>query len=452
MKSKQEVWQRRIPSMERILSSDEAASVITRHGREAVKGSASEVLDAIRSSGGAGDVTVGDVLGKAARLLDDRSIPSLRRVINASGVLIHTNLGRSPVSPGLWAGAAEIVGGYSNLEFDLAAGSRGKRDHHIAKNAARLFGSESALLVNNNAAAVLLLLSAVATGSEVLVSRGELVEIGGGFRVPDIIQQGGARLVEVGTTNRTRAPDYEKAITDRTAAVLLVHRSNFDIVGFTESPTVAELVEICRRHDVPLLCDEGTGRAVDLSKYGVAPAPTVGEMLASGIDVVTCSTDKLLGTVQGGLILGRRDLLDKCARHPLMRALRGGKESYALIAATLSSFAAGFHERDIPLYAMLSRSTEELRARAGRVAAAVSGEAVDTRAAIGGGTTPNETIASCGVRLTGNAERWRELLLEAAVPVVGTIVDDRFTLDLRSVDPSDGEMLIATLKDVAARL
>jgi L-seryl-tRNA(Ser) seleniumtransferase len=355
-------------------------------------------------------------------------------VINATGVIIHTNLGRAPIDATLWSEAASVVTGYSNLEFDLDRGERGARDEHLAELCRSLFGCEAAVLTNNNAAGTLLMLASTSAGREVLVSRGELVEIGGSFRVPDVIQQGGAKLREVGTTNRTRARDYANASNEQTAAILRVHRSNFDIVGFTEMPSVAELVEVAREKRIPMLYDEGTGRVVDISKYGFDKKETVRQLLEAGVDAISCSTDKLLGASQGGLILGREEVIAKCRRHPLMRALRVGKESYAIIAETLRAFITGRHEERVPIYRMLATPIDALRDRAQKLGAK---NIIESRCALGGGTTPTETIPSIAIAVDGNPNEQYARFLKNDPPIVGRIVEDRFTLDMRTVLEED---------------
>ena len=368
---------------------------------------------------------------------------TLRRVINGSGVIIHTNLGRSPIDPDLWRRAGSIAGGYSNLEFDVEEGERGARDEHLVSICRTLFGCEAALLTNNNAAATLLLLAAVAPKREVLVSRGELVEIGGSFRVPDVIQQGGAKLREVGTTNRTRARDY--IVKRNTAAILRVNRSNFDIVGFTEQPSIEELVEVAHAKRVPLLYDEGSGRAIDISKYGFKKRDTVRELIAKGVDVLTCSTDKLLGATQGGLLLGRADIIAKCRKHPLMRAVRAGKESYAVIAETLRAFATERYEQDITIYRMLAMSVDELRRRASDLVAGTKCKVIDSDCALGGGTTPTESIPSIAIHVPGKAnELYRAFL---AKNIVGRIVEDRFTIEVRTLLEADVAVVGNALRD-----
>ncbi|HYM60105.1 MAG TPA: L-seryl-tRNA(Sec) selenium transferase [Thermoanaerobaculia bacterium] len=426
---------RAIPSVERILSSETVKPLIAEYGRPGVKAAIAGHLDALRASrepwtNAAGAIALRERLALA-------SGSTLRRAINATGVIIHTNLGRSPIDDGLWAEASEIVTGYSNLELDLESGERGRRDEHLAAICHSLFGCEAALLANNNAAATLLLLAAVASKKEVLVSRGELVEIGGSFRVPDVIQQGGARLREVGTTNRTRARDYADAASRKTAAILRVHRSNFEIVGFTETPTIEELVEVAHARKLPLLFDEGSGRVVDLAKYGFSPHATIRDHIATGVDVLTCSTDKLIGATQGGLILGRREIIERCRRHPLMRALRAGKESYAIIASTLRAFLAEKHEERIPIYRMLALSTDELRARAASLVDGTNCRSVDARCVLGGGTTPTETIPSTAVEVPGNANAYHQRFLHNDPPIVGRIEDDRFLFDVRTLLPVD---------------
>ncbi|MGK2857094.1 MAG: L-seryl-tRNA(Sec) selenium transferase [Thermoanaerobaculia bacterium] len=442
---------RRIPSMESLLGEPRIAALIAAWGREPVKDAIREQLDAVRGGGGTDAFSL-DTLTSAITLALGRSMrTTLERVVNATGVIIHTNLGRSPVSADAWSAASELACGYSNLELDLATGSRGKRHLHVSDLASRLFGCESALLVNNNAAAVLLVLSAIAAGKEVIVSRSELVEIGGAFRVPDIIQQGGAKLREVGTTNRTRAADFEAAIGRRTGAILSVHQSNFQIVGFTEEPQLVELHRIAKAKKVPLVIDEGSGRVADLSRYGFRRQPTLRELIATGADVVTCSTDKLIGASQGGLILGRREILERCAAHPLMRAIRPGKETFALVGAALSAFLAGRQEEQIPIYRLLSASVDSLRERATRIAAATGARVMPCDSALGGGTTPAETIPSIAIAPAGDASRHQRALLERRVPILSRVSEDRLLLDLRSVPPeADGE-IVAALTELSAR-
>jgi L-seryl-tRNA(Ser) seleniumtransferase len=436
---------RAIPAVERVLSGAALAPLIASYGRVRVKEALTAHLHTLREERVSWDepAAVAAITAAVAQATGS----SLRRVINGSGVIIHTNLGRSPIGPAVWQRTADVVTGYSNLEFDLDEGERGARDEHLAALCGTLFGCEAAILTNNNAAGTLLALAAVASGRDVIVSRGELVEIGGAFRVPDVIQQGGAKLREVGTTNRTRASDYAGAITRRTAALLRVHRSNFDIVGFTETPSIAELVAVARAKKLPLLYDEGSGRVVDLEPYGFTRDATLRELIAAGVDLVMCSTDKLIGATQGGLILGRADLIAHCRKHPLLRALRAGKESYAVVAETLRAFATGAHEREIPIYEMLAARPDALRARAEELTRGTPARVVASACALGGGTTPTETIPSIAVEVPGNAAALQERLLRNDPPIVGRIVDDRFLLDMRTLLAGDVGIVAQTLRD-----
>jgi L-seryl-tRNA(Ser) seleniumtransferase len=439
---------RRIPSVERILSAAPFAPLVAELGRERVKEGIVAHLERLRDARAAYDE--GEALASVRAHVAASTSSSLRRIINATGVIIHTNLGRSPIDAALWRRAGAAVTGYSNLEFDLGAGDRGARDEHLSALCATLFGCEAAILTNNNAGGTLLLLAAIAAGREVLVSRGELVEIGGAFRVPDVIQQGGARLREVGTTNRTRARDYAEAVSKKCAAILKVHRSNFEIVGFTESPSTEELIEVARAKKLPLLYDEGSGRVVDLAPYGFARGETIRELVAKGVDAVTCSTDKLIGATQGGLILGRAGVVARCRRHPLLRALRAGKESYAVIGETLRAFATGRHEEQIPIYRMLATPLEALRARAAELLLGTVARAIDSDCALGGGTTPAETIPSVAIEVPGDANELYARFLRNVPPIVGRIVDDRFTIEVRTLLDDDVPQVRAALRGAAA--
>lgn len=421
----------RIPSMERILSSGEGTAAAQRWGRVRLRDAIREILAEVRARRSE-PPSIAALVAEAVARLSIVASPSLRRVVNATGVIIHTNLGRSPLAGSAVEGGRAVLERYSNLELDLGTGARGRRHSHLDRVTAELFGCEAALLVNNNAAGILLVLAALSSGREVIVSRGELVEIGGSFRVPEVIEQGGAILREVGTTNRTRASDYRAASGERTGAVLSVHRSNFEIVGFTESPSVEDLIAAAREAGVPYVIDEGSGRVVDLARYGFSRRETLRELIELGADVVTCSSDKLIGASQGGLILGRRELVERCARHPLTRALRPGKESFALVAATLDSFARNAHEDEVPIYRMLSSSISDLEERARRIAPA-HGEIVSTAAVLGGGTTPAESMPSVGIRIAGDAVALHAALLARDLPILARIEDDALLLDVRTI-------------------
>ena len=387
--------------------------------------------------------------------------PSLRRVINATGVIVHTNLGRAPLAR---PAVERIVAaaGYSNLEYDLAHGSRGSRAVHAQALLQYLTGAEEAAVVNNNAAAVLLTLTALAAGREVIVSRGELVEIGGGFRIPDVLRQSGALLREVGTTNRTRAADYAAAVNDRTALILRVHPSNFRVEGFAERPPLAALIDVGRRFELPVVEDLGSGNLLDRPAWAGAGArrwdePAVGASLRAGCAVCCFSGDKLLGGPQAGIIVGRAEQLEPIRRHPLMRAVRADKLAYAALEGTLLEYATGRAGDTVPVAAMIGAGAESLRSRARRIAerlAPVAGLKIGVTegdSVIGGGAAPDLTIPSCllDVRVEGcSPDDLEALLRQAEPPVIGRIEQDRLLLDLRTVQPDEDD----ALANVLARL
>jgi L-seryl-tRNA(Ser) seleniumtransferase len=363
--------------------------------------------------------------------------PSLRRVLNATGVLVHTNLGRAPLADAALARVLEVGRGYSNLEYDLAGGERGSRQDHLAPLLRRLTGAEAALVVNNNAAAVLLALAALAEGREVIVSRGELIEIGDGFRIPDVLARSGARLVEVGTTNRTRAADYERAIGLDTAVMLRVHQSNFRVVGFSERPQLADLAEIARRHELPLVDDLGSGALVT-----VGDEPTPAESLRAGADLVCFSGDKLLGGPQAGVVVGRADLVERLRRHPLQRALRADKLTLAALEGTLL-LALDSRARDkIPVLRMLHEPLESVRSRAERLSALVGGDVEDTVARVGGGALPLAELpsAACAVE-----EALAEPLRHGDPPVISIVRDGRTLLDCRTLTDAEIDEVAAAV-------
>lgn len=391
--------------------------------------------------------------------LDARVRPSLRPVINATGVIIHTNLGRAPLAAEAIAHLGRIAAGYTNLEYDLDAGKRGQRHTHGEALLAELTGAEAALVVNNNAAAALLTLAALATGREVIVSRGELVEIGGGFRVPEILAQSGALLREVGTTNRTRTADYAAAISDRTGLILRVHPSNFRIEGFTERPALADLAELAHRFRVPLVEDLGSGwLGLETPPQALAHEPSVRDSLREGCDIVAFSGDKLLGGPQAGLIVGRRDLLTLVGRHPLMRAVRADKLAYAALESTLALWARGPSRMAIPVFEMLSAPITTVAARARRLLerlaadSALSCQLADAMSTPGGGSAPDEPIPTVVVTLASahhSAAALHERLRHATPPVVARLENDRVVLDLRTVGESELETLAAAVLSAA---
>ncbi len=399
-----------------------AARVALEHAREEIR------------AGGVPASLVDATVAELAR----RRAPSLRRVLNATGVLVHTNLGRAPLADAAIARVVEVAGGYSNLEYDLERGERGSRQDHLAALLARLTGAEAALVVNNNAAAVLLALAALAEDREVVVSRGELIEIGDGFRIPDVLARSGARLVEVGTTNRTRASDYERAIGPETAVLLRVHQSNFRLVGFAEQPRVGELAEIAKRHEIALVDDLGSGALVS-----VGDEPTPAESLRAGADLVCFSGDKLLGGPQAGVVVGRADLVERLRRHPLQRALRADKLTLAALEGTLALALDPSTRDEVPVLRMLHEPIERVRGRAERLAALVGGEVEDTVARVGGGALPLAEIpsAACAVE-----EGLAEPLRLGEPPVVAVVRDGRTLLDCRTLTDAEIDEVAAAVR------
>jgi L-seryl-tRNA(Ser) seleniumtransferase len=375
----------------------------------------------------------GDLEARVRESLLTVRAPSLRRVLNATGVIVHTNLGRAPLAAEALAQVVETARGYSNLELDLRDGVRGSRQDHVAPILRRLTGAEAAIVVNNNAAAPLLALAALAEDREVIVSRGELIEIGDGFRIPDVLARSGARLVEVGTTNRTRARDYEEAVGPQTSLLLRVHQSNFRVVGFTELPQLADLAAVARRHGVPLVDDLGSGVLADNGLSQGEPEPSARESLAAGADLVCFSGDKLLGGPQAGIVVGRAELVEKLRRHPLHRAVRADKLTLAALEGTLRVYLDA-PER-IPVLRMLGEDVAAVRARAERLAALAGGSVEETVARVGGGALPLAELPSfaCAVE-----ESLAGPLRAGEPPVVGIVRDGRLLLDCRTL--ADGEV------------
>jgi len=387
----------------------------------------------------------GDLVERALAELGSARRPRLRRVLNATGVIVHTNLGRAPLADAALERVREVGRGYSNLEYDLAQGARGSRQDHTGEILRRLTGAEAALVVNNNAAAILLALAALIEPSnnvllsrkdEVIVSRGELIEIGDGFRIPEVLARSGARLREVGTTNRTRAADYEAAIGEETAALLRVHKSNFRVVGFTEQPRVEELARVANRHSIPLVDDLGSGvlqAPLDPSNNVLLGdvEPSARESLAAGADLVTFSGDKLLGGPQAGIVVGRADLVEKLRRHPLQRALRADKLTLAALEGTLALYLDPERAAcEVPVLRMLREPVEAVRTRAQRLAAAVGGEVEETTARVGGGALPLAELPSFAAAVE---EELASPLREGDPPVVGIVRDGRLLLDCRTL-------------------
>ena len=448
---------RNLPSIEQLRQRPAMLALAERFGRTAVVEALRAEADALRAELEAG-TSIPDIIARveegATARLHGTQIGSLRAVINATGVILHTNLGRSPLGEPAAASVARLASGYTNLEYDLAAGSRGRRDTHAEHLLTTITGAEAGCVVNNNAAATLLTLAALAAGREVIVSRGELVEIGGGFRVPDVMQQSGAQLREVGTTNRTRAADYAAAIGERTALILRVHPSNFRIEGFADRPALEELVTLGRRFKIPVVEDLGSGLLKPSEQLRGEPA--VSDSIAAGVDVVMFSGDKLLGGPQAGIIAGKRAQLDPIRRHPLMRALRVDKMTYAALEATLQSHAAG-HWNDLPVMSMLTTTKDAIATRAEALARAVAtselrATPIDGESTIGGGSAPGETLPTCLVELhhqSLSADALESRLRSLDPPVIARIQNDRVVLDLRTV-PAALDLELARLLLTAA--
>ena len=460
---------RELPSVDELMRSLVLKTLVEMHGSVAVADAARAVLSELRQQ-----ISSGVINPSGLRLALD-GMPaaiekqvrhaigfSLRPVINATGVILHTNLGRAPILEGAVAHLNETAGRYSNLEFNVSSGERGKRDVHVDRLFRKLLAAEnsdiSTIVVNNNAAAVLLALNTLADGGEVIVSRGELVEIGGSFRIPDVMAKSGAKLCEVGTTNRTRVADYEKAINERTRLLLRVHRSNFEISGFTEQPSTVELVALARKRNIPLMEDLGSGALVDLNHFGLAQENTVLDSLKSGVDIVTYSGDKLLGGPQAGLISGRPELVGRMRANSLFRALRVDKLTYAVLEATLLAYV----KRDyvaVPTLAMMSLTKAEIGARSQALVDAVRPlcsalrfNVIDGESVVGGGAAPSSVLPTRLIAITSpslSADELSARLRSSEPPIVSRVEQGQVLLDLRTVFPGQDREIAAALERIA---
>ena len=443
---------RDIPSVDQILKHPRTEQLLGTYGHAWTVSAIREVLDELRQSlpNLAEIPSDAELENSLESILQKQSQPSLRPVINATGVLLHTNLGRAPLSQAALAAVESVACGYSTLEYDLTKGKRGKRDIHASALLTRLTDGESALVVNNNAAAVLLALSALSKGKKVAISRSQLVEIGGGFRIPDVMKQSGAKLLEVGTTNRTRLADFEQAIAEGASLLLVAHQSNFKIIGFTEEPALEDLAKLAHLHNVPLMVDLGSGAFLDTAKYGLAHETTVQETLAKGADLVCFSSDKLLGGPQAGILIGKADLLTKIRRHPLYRAIRADKLCLAALSATLLHYLKGEAEQAIPLYQMLSRSIESLQAQVQKwIDRLQAGSAMEGFSTIGGGSLPGETLPTCLLALkVKSPTKLAATLRGANPPIIARVQEDLLLLDPRTVLPWQEETLLKSLHTV----
>jgi len=449
-----------LPGVDALLHSAEAAGLVEQYGHTAAVEALRQALEEARAQ-----IQQGGELPDRAALIERAGLwaanalaPTLLPVINATGVILHTNLGRAPLSEQVVAAMRQVAEGYSNLEFDLPSGKRGSRYIHAEGLLCRLTGAEAALVVNNNAGAVLLALSALARAREVVISRGQLVEIGGGFRIPDVMAQSGATLVEVGTTNRTYLRDYEAAITEHTVALLRVHTSNFRLQGFVHQPTIAEMAELAHARGLLLIDDLGSGTLLDTGRFGLAHEPTITESLQLGADLVTFSGDKLLGGPQAGMLVGRRDLIARLRDHPLARALRVDKATLAGIQANLMHYVRGEAEREIPIWRMMAMTAEQVEIEArnlldGLGAQGAGCEIIAGRSVIGGGSLPEESLPTALLALPRREADAMALVLRTGEPaVVPRVQEGRVVLDLRTVAPGEIPHLARRLEQVLAAI
>lgn len=440
---------RRLPSVDRLLKHADTQLLIERFGRVLVLGIIQDILEDIRQKPNEYDVAPDAefILSRCKNLIEHQLKPTLIGVINASGVVLHTNLGRAPLCRDALDAIRQTAGGFSTLEYDLGSGKRGSRNVH-AGNLLRLFsGAEDALVVNNNAAAVLLCLSALARNRGVVISRSQLVEIGGGFRIPDVMKQSGARLVEIGTTNRVNLADYESALQDGAALLMRAHTSNFKLVGFTAQPELEDMVRIAHQYEVPVLDDLGSGAFIDTARYGLAHEPMVQESLKAGVDLVCFSADKLLGGPQAGIILGKAQLITRLKRHPLARAIRADKLCLAALSATLLHYLMGDAEKEIPVWQMISADPVELKKRAENWQQKTGGEVIKERSTIGGGSLPDETLPTFVLSFViPRPDQAAAKLRQATPALIARVQGGRLLLDPRTVLPEEDAQVIEILK------
>ena len=456
---------RTLPAIDKLLATPQLTELAKLQPHQLIVEAAQRIVDDLRrqlldEAAPLPGLELETVAGQVTALVSELSKPSLRRVINVTGTLLHTNLGRAPLCQDALNAITDISQGYSNLEYDLEAGQRGKRFMHVEELICRLTGGEAATVVNNNAGAVMLCLAALAGGHSALVSRGELIEIGGSFRIPDIMAASGVKLVEVGTTNKTHLDDYRDTISKQTALILKVHTSNYRILGFTETVSSEALAELAREHDIPVLEDLGSGLLIDLNAYGLPKEPTVREALKTGIDLVTFSGDKLLGGPQAGIIVGRRAVIDKVRKHPMARALRIDKLTLAALEATLRLYLDPQTAlTNIPTLQMLAVPAEELHQWCEKLLPKLQGSLGDAAelnvceacATVGGGALPLAELPGWVIALVPQDISLNELasrLRSCDPPVVGRIQDDRFLIDPRALNNDDEESLLQALKQV----
>lgn len=437
----------KLPSVDQLLTTPQGRKLVDQYGRRPTVQAIRDILDGIRQAvreSGAVIPEQDPILGNVREALEGILKPTLVPVINASGVIIHTNLGRAPLSKAAQAAVSQIGGGYSTLEFDLESGGRGSRLIHAESQFKQLLGAEAALVVNNNASAVLLALTVLTRNQKVIISRSQLVEIGGGFRIPEVLRHSGTELVEVGTTNKVHLFDYENAYSADTVAVMRAHTSNYAIVGFTGEPPLAEIVESAHQAGLWFFDDLGSGALLDTSPYGLKHEPMVQESLAAGADLVCFSGDKLLGGPQAGIILGKKELIQQLKVHPLARAIRADKMALAALTATLDHYIKEEALEAVPVWRMISSESEEVRKRAESWQRQLpGGEVVEARSMVGGGSLPGETLPTWVLALDlDHPNRMLDLLRESSPAVIGRVENDRLLLDPRTVDPEHDAQLI----------
>lgn len=443
---------RDLPSVDSMLQSPQVLDWIGVFGRPLTVQAVREALEHARSrhAGGSALPDRHELEQQVHELLTSWTAPTLEPVINATGVILHTNLGRAPMSRAALAAALQVSGAYSNLEYDLKLGKRGSRLVHAEALLQHLTGAEAALVVNNNAAAVLLILTALARRRAVVIARSQLVEIGGGFRVPDVMRQSGARLLEIGTTNKIHLADYAEALGEAPALVLRAHRSNFRLIGFTSEPSLHEITALAHQSNVPVVDDLGSGSLIDTARFGLAHEPMVQESLAAGADLVCFSGDKLLGGPQAGIIIGRGELVARLKKHPLARAIRADKLCLAALTATLGHYLKDEAERQVPIWRMIATPLADLEARLEAWKQAIGqGEVIGGESTIGGGSLPGETLPTYLLALsTTGPDRFLARLRQASPPVIARLENDRVVLDPRTVLPEQEQDLLTILSSL----
>lgn len=449
---------RDLPSVDQLLQMQKVRDLIAEYGRsqtvEAIRGELAELRTRLRPAdhntapGRAPKMTQEDILAAVQRRLAQMMTPSLVPVINATGVVLHTNLGRAPLSRAAIDAIRSVSLGYSNLEFDLKKGARGSRLVHAEALLCRLTGAEAALVVNNNAASLLLALTALARRKRVLIARSQLVEVGGGFRIPDVMSQSGAKLVEVGTTNRVHPRDYEEALLEPAAMVMRAHHSNFKIIGFTTEPSLAELVALSHKQNIPVLDDLGSGTFLDTARFGLTHEPTVRESLAAGADLVCFSGDKLLGGPQAGILIGKAEFIAKLKKHPLARAVRADKLCLAALSATLLHYLKDEAEREIPIWMMISQTPDQLQSRAYAWKDELGvGEVIHGESTVGGGSLPEEMLPTWLLALqVPQPNRFLALLRTCSPPVIARVDAERVVFDPRTVLPDEEAALLTGVR------